>query len=63
MRSRFKSATKGRRSKKHTAVLLSLAMILGMMPGITKPLEVQAATTNVAPTPSQFAKRADLMTK
>lgn len=33
-----------------------------MMPGITKPLEVQAATTNVAPTPSQFAKRADLMT-
>ena len=38
-------------------------MILGMMPGITKPLEVQAATTNVAPTPSQFAKRADLMTK
>jgi len=34
--------------KKAVAVLLSFAMILGMMPAVTRPIEVQAAT-NTAP--------------
>ena len=36
-----------KRFKRVGAVVLSLAMILGMMPAVTKPLEVQAAKLSV----------------
>ena len=48
--------------KKAMAIALSAAMILGVMPAVTKPLEVRAATTNILPTTTQFATKAELMT-
>ncbi len=51
---------KKKRLKKSTAVLLSVAMILGLMPAVSKPLEVKAEG-NTAPLVSQFATKAELM--
>lgn len=51
---------KKKRVKKSTAVLLSLAMILGLMPAVTKPLQVQAQE-NAAPTATQFATQTELL--
>lgn len=48
--------------KKAMAIALSAAMILGVMPEATKPLVVQASTTNTLPTATQFATKAELMT-
>lgn len=53
---------KKKRFKQGAALALSFAMILGMMPAVTKPLEVRAATTNILPTTTQFATKAELMT-